>query len=58
VSDVTPGLAEQALDTIDLRALVLPVIEADASEVAAHEVVLKELDKSGGLISVWRNLTP
>jgi len=46
----------EALEAIDLRSLVLPVIEPDVIEAQAHEKVLKELDKSSGGLALWRNL--
>lgn len=46
----------QTWDAMDLRSLVLPVIEPDPTEAQAHENVLKELDKSSGGLALWRNL--
>jgi DNA polymerase-3 subunit epsilon len=40
--------------SIDLRAFELPVLRADALELAAHNEVLKQLDKASGDKTVWR----
>lgn len=45
-SDVLPAL--------DLRAMVLPVLKANEQELAAHEAVLADLDKSSGGKTIWR----
>ena len=39
---------------IDLRSIVLPVLAANEQEVAAHDDVLKQIDKSSGSKTVWR----
>jgi DNA polymerase III subunit epsilon len=39
---------------VDLRAFELPVILANDTEVAAHEDVLKQLDKASGGKTIWR----
>ena len=39
---------------IDLRGFDLPVVAANAQELAAHEEVLAQLDKSSGGTTVWR----
>jgi DNA polymerase-3 subunit epsilon len=41
---------------IDFGSFVLPVIAANDSEAAAHDVVLAELDKASGGKTKWRNL--
>ena len=41
---------------VDLRSFMLAVPVASADEEAAHEAVLKEIDKSSGGASIWRNL--
>jgi len=46
--------AEVAQGTVDFSRLELHVIEADEAEVAAHAVVLAELDKTSGGKTVWR----
>ena len=40
--------------TIDLSVFKLPVLSANAQEMAAHEQVLAELDKASGGKTVWR----
>ena len=39
---------------IDLRTWVLPVLSANEQEIAAHNAVLKQIDKSSGSKTVWR----
>jgi DNA polymerase III subunit epsilon len=41
---------------IDFSQFELPVIAANESEIAAHEVVLAELDKASGGKTAWRSL--
>jgi DNA polymerase-3 subunit epsilon len=41
---------------VDLRQFVLPVIQATEQECAAHEEVLKQMDKASGGKVVFRNL--
>lgn len=41
---------------VDLRAFTLPVILASEGEAAAHEEVLKQMDKASGGKTVWRVL--
>jgi DNA polymerase-3 subunit epsilon len=41
---------------VDLRQFTLPVLLASDQEVAAHEEVLKQLDKASGGKTVWRQL--
>ena len=41
---------------IDLRQFTLPVLLANDQEAAAHEEVLKQLDKASGGKTVWRQL--
>lgn len=41
---------------VDLSGFDLPVITADDSEVAGHEAVLADLDKTSGGKTVWRML--
>jgi len=43
-------------EVLDLSQFVLRVIEPEADELAAHEVVLAELDKASGGKTVWRSL--
>ena len=39
---------------MDLRGFVLPVVAANAQELAVHEDVLTQLDKSSGYKTLWR----
>jgi len=41
---------------VDLRGFVLPVVAANAQELAAHEDVMNQLDKSSGGKTLWRKL--
>ena len=41
---------------IDLSAFALPVLTASESEIAAHDDVLKQLDKASGGKTVWHNV--
>ncbi len=45
-----------AIPAMDLRGFVLPVLSASDEEAAAHQDVLKQIDKSSGGKTVWRNL--
>lgn len=48
-----PGLV---VEQLDLRSMQLPVLEANAQEMAAHDDVLTQLDKSSGGKTVWKQL--
>ena len=48
------GASGPGFEAIDLSQLELPVIEADALELAAHHSVLVALDKASGGKTVWR----
>lgn len=48
-----PGVAVQA---IDLASIVLPVLVASESELAAHDAILGQLDKASGGKTVWRTV--
>jgi DNA polymerase-3 subunit epsilon len=39
---------------VDLRQFTLPVLVANEQESAAHEEVLKQLDKASGGKTLWR----
>lgn len=43
-----------AVVQVDLRGLVLPVVVANAQELASHEEVLVQMDKASGGKVVWR----
>ena len=45
-----------AVVQMDLRGFVLPVVVANAQELAGHEAVLIQMDKSSGGKTLWRNL--
>jgi DNA polymerase III subunit epsilon len=47
---------DRVLAAIDFSRFDLPVLLADEAELAAHEGVLAELDKSSGGKTAWRNL--
>ena len=47
------GAGEQAT-RVDLRQFDLPVLQANAQELAAHSEVLAQIDKSSGGKTVWR----
>ena len=51
--DQTAGTLE-SMQARDLTQYLLAVIDANDDELAAHEVILKELDKSSGGKTVWR----
>ncbi len=40
--------------SVDLRQYALPILSANAQELAAHEEVLLQLDKASGGKTVWR----
>jgi DNA polymerase-3 subunit epsilon len=48
-----PGLV---VEQLDLSGIELPVLTANAQELAAHDDVLQQLDKSSGGKTVWKNL--
>ncbi|MFT4192451.1 MAG: DNA polymerase III subunit epsilon [Comamonas sp.] len=56
VEEKNPTSAHVDLERIDFSALVLPVIDATPQELAAHQTVLTELDKSSGGKTIWRQL--
>ena len=45
-------------DAVDLSGFVLPVIQANAQEHAAHEDQLAQLDKASGGKTIWRQVAP
>lgn len=49
-----PEVAGVVLERVDLSGLVLPVLAASDQETAAHEEVLKQLDKSSGGKLIWK----
>ena len=55
-SEESSGGLKLEAAAIDFSAFVLPVLEVSPQEQAAHEAVLKDLDKSSGGKTLWRNL--
>ncbi len=49
-----PQEAGIVVEQLDLRSIQLPVLEANAQEMAAHEDVLSQLDKSSGGKTIWK----
>lgn len=41
---------------LDLRSFVLPILQANAQELTAHDEVLLQMDKASGGKTVWRSL--
>ena len=56
IDDTTSEAGVAAVVSADLRAFVLPVLAADATELAAHEEVLDAIDKASDGKTVWRNV--
>ena len=50
-----PQADEQAAQALDLSQFELPVLQASAAELAAHESVLGDLDKASKGKTVWRS---
>ncbi|MFT3777235.1 MAG: DNA polymerase III subunit epsilon [Ottowia sp.] len=48
------GPAGAVSERVDLSTFALPVLAANAQELAAHEEVLAQLDKAAGVQAVWR----
>jgi len=56
--ETAPPTAQQVVQVhnkVDLSTIHLPVLQANAHEIAAHEIVLTELDKSSDGKTIWRN---
>jgi DNA polymerase-3 subunit epsilon len=49
-----PADTQSVTVQVDLSTYVLPVLPANAQELAAHDEVLSQLDKSSGGKTVWR----
>ena len=49
-----PSDTQSVMVQVDLSTYVLPVLPANAQELAAHDEVLTQLDKSSGGKTVWR----
>lgn len=50
------GRAAAVLESVDLSGFVLAVLEPDDAELAAHEGVLKDLEKSSGGLALWKKM--
>lgn len=48
------AIMTQEMAAMDLRALTLPILKANAQELAAHAAMLQELDKSSAGKTIWR----
>ena len=57
-SEGAAGSASASLELADLRAFVLPVLQANESEQAAHLALLADLDKATKGKTVWRKHEP
>ena len=53
--DDETGTSGLNVAAIDLRHVVLQVLQASDAERAAHEQVLLQLDKASGSKTIWRN---
>jgi len=56
IDAVEVGQAEFSVAAIDFASFDLPVVAANADELAAHDALLAELDKASGGKTVWRQL--
>jgi len=54
MESATQDAPGRAVEHVDLQRLALPVISANEQELAAHALVLTELDKSSGAKTTWR----
>jgi DNA polymerase-3 subunit epsilon len=54
--DVPADAAGGVVVQVDLSSFVLPVLNANDQELAAHEEVLVQLDKSSGGKTIWRQV--
>ncbi len=48
--------AGPVVERVDLRGIALPTLQANAQELAAHDDVLTQLDKSSGGKTLWRQI--
>jgi len=56
IDEVQTGVPGAIVTRVDLRQFTLPVLLASEQEAAAHEEVLKQLDKASGGKTVWRQV--
>jgi len=54
MDDSTSDGAGSVMNAVDLSLIVLPVLTACEQDMQAHEDVLKQIDKSSGSKTVWR----
>ena len=54
IDEADTGAAAGIVTRVDLRQFTLPVLLANDQEAAAHEEVLKQLDKASGGKTLWR----
>lgn len=54
VADAGPSVG--TFERVDLSRFVLPVLQANEQEMAAHEELLSQLDKASGGKTVWRSI--
>lgn len=55
--DASPSdLADTTVLATDLRMFALPILAANPQELAAHEEVLAQIDKSSASKTLWRNM--
>jgi DNA polymerase-3 subunit epsilon len=57
IDEADAGDVAGIVTRVDLRQFTLPVLLASEQEAAAHEEVLKQLDKASGGKTVWRQVT-
>ena len=53
VADTGPSLGQ--FERVDLSRFVLPVLQANEQEMAAHDELLSQIDKASGGKTVWRS---
>ena len=56
MDEADAGAVGAIITRVDLRQFTLPVLLASEQEAAAHEEVLKQLDKASGGKTVWRQV--
>jgi DNA polymerase-3 subunit epsilon len=58
VESVEEEVSTRTEDAFDWKSLDLPVLRANEQELAAHESVLRQLDKASNGQTVWRKFVP
>ncbi len=56
MESVAEDTAGPVVEGVDLRGIVLPTLHANPQELAAHDEVLAQLDKSSGGKTLWRQM--